>query len=185
MAQNNKETLPLRVQGPPPGVTAPSDDVRNPQVYETFPNSNSQSHTVKPTGQKNPPQPTIKDGIQSIKPDDFFNVHKIPCARQGLMTGIGAGAAVGMGRYFVGGTIPKSTNWAFGAFFIGSIIQWEYCRTQRANERMAVARIVEVMDKKQAEKKAQAEAARLKQEAEKAKQDAVTAVTKKSWYKFW
>lgn len=46
-----------------------------------------------------------------------------------------------------------------------------------------MARIVEVMDKKQAEKKTQAEeAARLKLEAEKARQD---AATKKSWYKFW
>ncbi|KAI1803076.1 hypothetical protein F4811DRAFT_554208 [Daldinia bambusicola] len=182
MAQDNKE--PLRVQGPPPGATAPSDDVKNPQIFETFSNSNFQSRTVGSTeGQKNSPQPTIKDGIQSIKSDDFFNVHRIPCARQGLMTGIGAGAAVGMGRYFVGGAVPKSTNWAFGAFFISSIIQWEYCRAQRAKERMAVARIVEVMDKKQAEKKAQAEeAARLKREAEKARQD---AAAKKSWYKFW
>ncbi|OTB17809.1 hypothetical protein K445DRAFT_315554 [Daldinia sp. EC12] len=182
MAQDNKE--PPRVLGPPPGATAPYERVDNPQTYETFPSSNPQSHTSESAeGQKNPPQPTIKDGIQSIKSDDFFNVHKIPCARQGLMTGIASGAAVGMGRYFIGATIPKSTNWAFGAFFIGSIIQWEYCRAERANERMAVARIVEVMDKKQAEKKAQAEeAARLKREEEKARQD---AATKKSWYKFW
>lgn len=47
-----------------------------------------------------------------------------------------------------------------------------------------MARVVEVIDKKQAEKKAKAEeAARLRQEAqEKARQE---ATTKSSWYKFW
>ncbi|KAI8963445.1 hypothetical protein F5Y11DRAFT_346428 [Daldinia sp. FL1419] len=182
MAQDNNE--PPRVRGPPPGATAPPDHVKKPQIYEIFPSSKPESHVGESTeGGKNPPQPTIKEAFQTIKSDDFLNVHKIPCARQGLMTGIGSGAAIGMGRFFIGGTIPKATNWAFGAFFLGSIIQWEYCRIQRANERIAVARIVEVMDKKQAEKKAQAEeAARLRQEAEKARQE---ATIKKSWYKLW
>ncbi|KAI1659498.1 hypothetical protein F4813DRAFT_335274 [Daldinia decipiens] len=182
MTQDDNE--PPRVRGPPPGVSGPPDHVKKPQIYEIFPSSNPESPASKSTeGQKRTPEPNIKDGIQSIKSDDFLNVHKIPCARQGLMTGIASGAAVGMGRYFVGGTVPKATNWAFGVFFLGSIIQWEYCRAQRANERMAMARIVEVMDKKQAEKKAQAEeVARLRLEAEKARQD---AATKKSWCKFW
>ncbi|KAI1371244.1 hypothetical protein F4677DRAFT_436337 [Hypoxylon crocopeplum] len=183
MAQDDNE--PPRVRGPPPGATAPPDHVKKPQIYEIFPGSKFDGQADgKAEGQKSPSQPSIKDGFQSIKSDDFLSVHKIPCARQGLMTGIGAGAAVGMGRYFIGGQVPKAANWAFGAFFLGSIIQWEYCRAQRANERAAVARIVEVIDRKQAEKKTQAEeAARLKQEAkEKAKQE---VSSKKSWYQFW
>ncbi|KAI1385506.1 uncharacterized protein F4822DRAFT_345910 [Hypoxylon trugodes] len=185
MAQNDNEQPKLR--GPPPGATAPPDHVKKPQIYEIFPSpkTEGQADGAVAEGQKSSSQPTITDGLQSIKPNDFLSVHKIPCARQGLMTGIGAGAAVGMGRYIVGGRIPKAANWAFGAFFLGSIVQWEYCRAQRANERVAMARIVEVIDKKQAEKKSQAEeAARLKREAEeKAKQEA--AATKKSWFKFW
>lgn len=49
-----------------------------------------------------------------------------------------------------------------------------------------MARVVEIIDKKQAEKKAQAtEAARLRKEAaeERARQE--DAATKKSWYKLW
>jgi cytochrome c oxidase assembly protein subunit 20 len=64
----------------------------------------------------------------------------------------------------------------------GSIIQFEVCRYQRDEERKAMARVVEVMDRKQAEKAAKAEeVARLRAEArEKAKQ-----AEQKSWYKFW
>lgn len=77
------------------------------------------------------------------------------------------------------GRIPKAANWAFGAFFISSIVQWEYCRAQRAREYAAMARAIEIMDKKAAEK-----AAKMKEEAEKLKLEQERAA-KKSWYKFW
>lgn len=97
------------------------------------------------------------------------------------MTGIGTGAVIGTGRYFVGARASKAANWAFGAFILGSIVQWEYCQVQRRKERAAMARAVEIIDRKQAEKKARAaEAARLKREAEEKAQQA-----QKSWYKFW
>ncbi|KAI1451732.1 hypothetical protein F4805DRAFT_463499 [Annulohypoxylon moriforme] len=184
MAQNDNE--PPRMRGPPPGSTEAAQNANQAQTYETFP---------KPEGnfegqagvrgaarkEKTTTQPTVTDAFQTIKSDDFYSVHKIPCARQGLMTGIGAGAVVGAGRYITGGRIPKAANWAAGTFFISSIIQWEYCRAQRAKERASVARIVEIMDKKAAEKAAMdAETARLKQE-EQARQEAA----KKSWYKIW
>ncbi|KAI1398953.1 hypothetical protein F4819DRAFT_436959 [Hypoxylon fuscum] len=183
MAQDSNE--PPRVRGPPPGATEPPEHVKKPQIYEIFPGAKPEG-TVDGAvaGQKNTPQPSITEGFQSIKPDDIFKVHQIPCARQGLMTGIGAGAAMGMGRYFIGARIPKAANWAFGSFFLGSIIQWEYCRAQRNKERAAVARMVEIIDRKQAEKKAEAEAARFRKEAEeKARQEA--ALTKKSWSTFF
>ncbi|KAL7619851.1 hypothetical protein AAE478_010396 [Parahypoxylon ruwenzoriense] len=183
MAQDESE--PSRLRGPPPGATAPPEHVNKPQIYEIFHSPKSESRVDGPTeGQANPSPPSIKEGIQSIKSDDFLSVHKIPCARQGFMTGIASGAVVGMGRYLKGGPVPKAANWAFGAFFIGCIAQWEYCRAQRSNERAAIARVVEVMDRKQAEKKAKAvEEARLKEEAaERARQE---AVARRSWYKFW
>jgi cytochrome c oxidase assembly protein subunit 20 len=66
---------------------------------------------------------------------------------------------------------------------LGSIISWEFCQYARAQERAAMARVVEVVDRKQAEKKAKAEeAARLRAEkVEKARQ----AEEAKRWYKFW
>ncbi|KAI0516943.1 hypothetical protein F5B22DRAFT_646288 [Xylaria bambusicola] len=189
MAQD--DNTPPNLRGPPPGATEPPDHVKKPQIYEVFHPSTSLDRSdiasaspagTSTEGQPNrQPRPTFKDGIESIKSDDFLKVHHIPCAREGLMTGIGAGAVLGMGRYFTGARAPKAANWAFGAFLLGSIVQWEYCQAQRRKERAAMARVVEVIDRKQAEKKAQAaEAARLKQEAEEKAQQA-----QKSWYKFW
>ena len=64
---------------------------------------------------------------------------------------------------------------------LSSLVGWEYCQAQRRKEKMAIARVVEVMDRKAAEKKQKIEeAARRKKEAEeKAKADA------RRWYKFW
>ncbi|KAI2462901.1 hypothetical protein F4781DRAFT_161582 [Annulohypoxylon bovei var. microspora] len=183
MAQDDNE--PPRVRSPPSGVTEIPEHVKESPMYETFSSPKTypegqESVGEAAEGQKNPARHTVTEAFQSIKSDDFLSVHKIPCARQGLMTGIGAGAVVGAGRYITGGRIPKAANWAFGAFFISSAIQWEYCRAQRASEHASMARIVEIMDKKKAQEAAQAaEAARLKQEKER--QEAA----KKSWYKIW
>ncbi|KAI5863662.1 hypothetical protein GGS23DRAFT_596168 [Durotheca rogersii] len=186
MAQDDQP--PPAARGPPPGATAPPAHVGKPQIHEIF-HGPGQGAPAAP-GQ---PPPTIRDGIQSIKRDDFFGVHRIPCARQAFMTGIVAGTVAGFGRYLVGAPanrrprgatarIPKAANWAFGTFFVASIGQWEYCRAQRASELVAMARVVEVIDRKQAEKKA--ETARLQQEAaEKLEREA--AAKRKSWYKFW
>ena len=104
---NNNSGPPPRLRGPPPGAA-------EPPVYEVFhgdnqqtdnaqnPNDNPQTTTTTaPNANATPP--TLKDTIQSIKADDFLNVHRIPCARQGFLTGIGAGAVVGVGRYVFGG----------------------------------------------------------------------------------
>lgn len=102
MAQDDNE--PPKVRGPPPGATAPPAHVKKPQIYEIFPGSKPEGPGDKPASdQERVPQPTLTEGLQSIKADDFFGVHKMPCARQGLMTGIGAGAVTGMVRYVVGG----------------------------------------------------------------------------------
>ncbi|KAI1108160.1 hypothetical protein F5Y14DRAFT_108225 [Nemania sp. NC0429] len=199
MAQDdNTPPPPPRLRGPPPGATEPPDHVKQPQIYEIFhspttTSSSSSSSSSPPAagveGQAQPQpdntlsRPTFKDGVQSIKSDDWTKIHHIPCAREGFMTGIGAGTVVGAGRYFVGAKVPKAANWACGAFVLGSVVQWEYCQAQRRKERAAMARVVEVIDRKQAEKKAEAaEAARLRREAaeeEKARQ------ARRSWYKLW
>ncbi|KAI0409200.1 hypothetical protein F4802DRAFT_239949 [Xylaria palmicola] len=190
MAQD--DDTPPKLRGPPPGATEPPDHVKQPQIYEIFNSSTTpeRSHladappSAGADGQQppGPPRLTFRDGVDSIKSGDFFNIHKLPCAREGFMTGMGAGTVVGIGRYLTGAKAPKAANWAFGAFMLGSVVQWEYCQAQRRKERAAMARVVEVIDRKQAEKKARAEeAARLRREAaeEKARQ------AEKRWYKFW
>ncbi|KAI0471420.1 hypothetical protein F4859DRAFT_515636 [Xylaria cf. heliscus] len=192
MARDDDDEPP-KLRGPPPGATEPPDHVKQPQIYEIFNSSTTpeRSHITEDAAstaastegqQGRPSRPTFKDGVQSIKSEDFLKLHQIPCAREGLLTGIGAGTVIGAGRYLVGANTPKAANWAFGGFVLGSLIQWEYCQAQRRKERAAMARVVEVIDRKKAEKKAQAEeAARLRREAEeKARQEA-----EKRWYKIW
>lgn len=108
MAQDDGRPLP-QLRGPPPGETAPPEHVNKPQVYEIFHGSKPEdrdgtlSNTPTEEGQAPYKRATISDGFKTIKSEDFLKVHQIPCARQGWMTGIGAGFVVGMGRYLVGG----------------------------------------------------------------------------------
>lgn len=105
MAQD--DNTPPKLRGPPPGATEPPDHVKQPQIYEIFhsPATPESGHPTSPSeGQPSrPSRPTLRDGVQSIKYEDFFKVHQIPCARDGFLTGIGTGAAVGVVRYTVGG----------------------------------------------------------------------------------
>lgn len=46
---------------------------------------------------------TVSDAFKTIKSDDLLKVHQAPCSRDGFITGIGSGAAIGFLRYIVGG----------------------------------------------------------------------------------
>lgn len=48
-------------------------------------------------------QPTISEAVGMIKPEDFTNVASTPCARNGLLTGIGTGFGAGGLRFVLGG----------------------------------------------------------------------------------
>ena len=45
------------------------------------------------------------DALRSIKFSDFQEVHKKPCARDALLTGIGGGFGIGGARAILGGTL--------------------------------------------------------------------------------
>ncbi|KAJ4414812.1 hypothetical protein N0V82_007727 [Gnomoniopsis sp. IMI 355080] len=126
---------------------------------------------------------TVGEAVKTIKPEDLLKVHQAPCTREGLLTGIGSGAATGFLRYIVGASIPKAANWAVGSGLIISIAAYEYCQHQRRVERATMKRVVEVVTKKQAEEKRLAdENKRLQQQQQEA--GAQKAATK-SWYKLW
>lgn len=46
---------------------------------------------------------TVGEAFKTIKSDDILKVHQAPCSRDGFITGIGSGAAVGFLRYILGG----------------------------------------------------------------------------------
>ena len=51
---------------------------------------------------------TFIDGLKSIRLSDLKEVHKKPCVRDALMTGIGAGFGIGGLRAIVGGMLRNS-----------------------------------------------------------------------------
>ncbi|SPO03288.1 uncharacterized protein DNG_05970 [Cephalotrichum gorgonifer] len=131
--------------------------------------------------QQNFPEATgasLSEAVKTIKPEDFLEVHKSACGRQGLMTGIVLGALTGGLRFVWKGAPRTAANWAVGGFFTGSVLGFERCHYLRRLERISMKRIVEVHQADVAEKK------RLKDEADK-KKLAEQEAAKKAWYKFW
>lgn len=53
---------------------------------------------------------TLGEAVKTIKPDDLLKVHQAPCTREGLLTGIGSGTAVGALRYILGGELRYSSG---------------------------------------------------------------------------
>ncbi|CAG8172639.1 unnamed protein product [Penicillium salamii] len=142
--------------------------------------------TYKPPG-KNPKDVSYSEVIGSVSLAEMSNIHKRPCARESLMTGIGVGFGVGGLRGVLKGRygLWSAGNWAVGMFAITSLGAYEYCRYLRNKELSGMAEALDLMNqlkaKKQREKDTAAEeAAKLAEEERK----------KKSWsnptnYKFW
>ncbi|KHE82489.1 cytochrome oxidase biogenesis protein, Cox20 subunit [Neurospora crassa] len=179
---------------PPPAPFAPSQDLQ-----QQPPQSNNTTPQVVP-GQQQQQKPTthssnrisLTEVASTISPSDFLSVHETPCARQGFMTGIGAGAGIGVLRWIMGLPIPKAANWGVGCGIVGAMAQYEYCQWQRRKEKEKMQRVVAVYTKKQAENRAkEAKEAKEKKAAEKGEVVQGTSMTapggekKKSWYKFW
>ncbi|KAL9130914.1 MAG: hypothetical protein Q9217_001017 [Psora testacea] len=104
---------------------------------------------------------SIIDALKSIHLADFKEVHKKPCVRDALMTGIGAGFGIGGVRSILGATVLSTCNWAVGTFCFGSFLMYEYCQRKRYLELQGMKRAVEVMDRKQTEKQRQIDTARI------------------------
>ncbi|ROW07252.1 hypothetical protein VMCG_03804 [Cytospora schulzeri] len=126
---------------------------------------------------------TVGEAAKMIKPEDLLKVHQAPCSREGFLTGIGSGAAVGFIRYIAGAPIPKSANWAVGSGVGLSILAYEYCQYKRRVERTNMKRVVEVVSKKQAEVKKQEEEKQMQLKA--AQEEAARKAAEKKWYKPW
>ena len=60
-------------------------------------------------------------------------------------------------------SVWTTCNWAVGSFVFGSFLMFEYCQRRRQLEMQGMKRAVEVIDRKQAEKKKKAAEARAAQ----------------------
>ncbi|KAL2260304.1 hypothetical protein VTK26DRAFT_5726 [Humicola hyalothermophila] len=153
------------------------------------PNPDSQNQPQQPPTSQKPggaPRPTITDAIQTIKPADFLTFHQAPCARTGLLTGIGAGAAMGALRWVMGLAIPRAANWAVGTGALAAVGQYEYCQFRRRQERDKMKRVVEVYAAKTARERREKEAEeRRRREEEEAARRREEEERRRRWWRFW
>ncbi|KAL8697740.1 MAG: hypothetical protein Q9224_002163 [Gallowayella concinna] len=86
-------------------------------------------------------EPAIVDALKTIKLEDFKEVHKKPCTREGFLTGIGAAFATGGVQAILGAPIFTACSWAVGAFAFGSFAMHEYCQRKRKIEKEGMQRV--------------------------------------------
>ncbi|KAL6899008.1 hypothetical protein GGI43DRAFT_76457 [Trichoderma evansii] len=139
-----------------------------------------------PESAKNPDgtptsQTAFSAAVSMIKKEDFTNIANTPCARQGLLTGIGAGAGLGGLKFVIQGNAAKSANWAVGFFMLGSIASYEYCQYLRRAEKIQMKRHIEVVTQNKKEQAKKLAEERREQQRIEEEQKA----RNRAWYKFW
>ncbi|KAK4997329.1 hypothetical protein LTR66_003231 [Elasticomyces elasticus] len=136
------------------------------------------------------------DVVKGIKLEEFKEVHKKPCVRDALMVGIGTGFAAGGIRAIFGMSIARASNWAAGTFCIGAMGMYQYCLYQRQYEKEGMKRAVEIINRKDLDKKqreAKMERARELRRQKKEEQDRLAEEQSReeerkrnrSWWKVW
>ncbi|CAL5870200.1 uncharacterized protein PFLUO_LOCUS4435 [Penicillium psychrofluorescens] len=139
-----------------------------------------------------PPGKSAKDAnyselVGNISLNELSNIHKTPCARDSLMTGIGAGFGIGGVRAIFGGlpSLWSAGNWAVGVFAITSLAAYEFCRKRQRDELAGMKQAFEMMQdlkiKQQKDKEKAAAAVTARAEEEKRQK----SWTNMSNYKFW
>ncbi|RCH86274.1 hypothetical protein CU098_006869 [Rhizopus stolonifer] len=93
--------------------------------------------------------PKFTDALKTVKLEDFKDVNKIPCARNALLYGIGAGVAMGMVSFATRRSIPTAANWAVGSFCGVSVVSFEACQWQRKQKLEKMRLIVKATDSRQ------------------------------------
>ncbi|KAI8987163.1 hypothetical protein BDB01DRAFT_784834 [Pilobolus umbonatus] len=92
--------------------------------------------------------PKFVDALKTVKLEDFKEINRIPCARNALLYGMGAGVAVGLLRFVTKRTVSTSANWAVASFCGVSAVSFEACHLERKNKLEKLRLIVKETDSK-------------------------------------
>jgi cytochrome c oxidase assembly protein subunit 20 len=112
MAGDTRESSPTP-RGPRHPEAESPEHVRKPaKNYELFNSPPASANALPPGSGLNTAgskfNPTLGDALQTIRLQDFSQVHMYPCVRESLLMGIGAGFGVGGVRAMLGGGLPFS-----------------------------------------------------------------------------
>ncbi|KAL8657599.1 MAG: hypothetical protein Q9226_001763 [Calogaya cf. arnoldii] len=143
MAVDTRNSTSPKQSQATPGMTEPKG-----KTYDTFnyPASLENKNSLPGENTNNTvvgkqAEPGIVDALKTIKLQDFKEVHKKPCTREGFLTGIGAAFATGGVRVILGAPIFTACSWAVGAFAFGSFAMHEYCQGKRRREKEGIQKV--------------------------------------------
>ncbi|SMY28653.1 unnamed protein product [Zymoseptoria tritici ST99CH_1A5] len=163
-----------------------------PQTFKPPENANLMAGGTQHTAGGQVPEVTFMNALHVGAP--VTEIHKRPCVRDALMTGMAAGFALGGVRFIFRAPVFKACNWAVGGFVVSSGGQYQYCLYRRQAEKEGMTRAMEILNRKEMEKKAREQRKeQLRKERRETKdqeQDAKLAALKekaegKPWYKVW
>ncbi|CAL3968977.1 hypothetical protein PZA11_004918 [Diplocarpon coronariae] len=190
MAGDTRDS-PLPPPGSPSGASEPPSHEQTPsKTYEVFNSPPSANALPEGSGQntagRHEQVPTLASVVKTIRLGDLKQVYMYPCVKDSLLFGIYGGFGVGGARAIWGTGVLKASHWAVGTFVFGSLARYEFCLYQRKLEIQQMKRVVEIIDRKKAEKEAADKAMRderrkLKEEADKKAEEAANA----KWWKLW
>ncbi|KAJ2226261.1 hypothetical protein IWW45_007537 [Coemansia sp. RSA 485] len=99
-------------------------------------------------GDEQKPHKTISDVAKAHRWDDLTNVlHEEPCAREGLLYGIGTGLGVGLLRFIRTGRGINAGNWAVGTFAAVAVAAKHLCHYQQMHQRAKTRTLLEMQSK--------------------------------------
>ncbi|KAK4611939.1 hypothetical protein CLAFUW4_12804 [Fulvia fulva] len=164
--------------------------------YKPPENANMMPGGTQHTAGGETPEVNLYNALHVGQP--ITEIHKRPCVRDALLTGIGGGFATGGVRAIFGAPIFKACNWAVGTFCVGAGIMYQTCMYKRQAEKEGMMRAVEILNKKEMEKKAREQRKEAMREerrqAKEKEQDAQFAALNmaapsgnngKPWWKIW
>ncbi|TKA67883.1 hypothetical protein B0A55_09706 [Friedmanniomyces simplex] len=118
-------------------------------------NANMMAGGTEHTAGGKAPEVNLANAFQSgLKLSDFTDLPKRPCVRDALLTGIGSGFALGGFRAIFGAAVWNACSWAVGSFCFSSASMYQYCMYRRQAEKEGMLRVMDIMNKKDIERKA-------------------------------
>lgn len=102
-------------------------------------------------------RPSISEAASTITVNDFQNLHKIPCFREGVVTGGVVSGVVAAVMLIARRPLKQSINWGVVGFAMSSTAAWEQCRYKKRksqrNAEMAKIANKEVLEKERGSSK--------------------------------
>ncbi|PWW72130.1 hypothetical protein C7212DRAFT_348539 [Tuber magnatum] len=141
-------------------------DSRDPSTpSNTTPIVTAKTHNIPPDPERKPTTPkvapndyaatqqaTLSEAVKTIHAEDFKKVHLQPCVRNAFLYGITAGFAFGGLKLVLRAPMLNAANWAAGTFAGASAVTYEICQYRRHKEKAGMQKVVEIIDRRKAER---------------------------------